>query len=108
MMGWVDDWGDSGRGDAGMVSWVDDWGEGGRGDAGMVGWVDDWGEGGGGEVGMVGWVDDWGGSGREEVGRGESGRDGASGEGVRLEFCALASDGRVLNATAASSRTGNS
>ena len=116
MVGWVDDWGDSGREvgmvgwvpawvgrEVGMVGWVNDWGDSGR-EVGMVGWVDDWV--GRGEVGMVGWVDDWGDSGRE-VGQGESEHGDTSGEGIDVELCALASDGRVLNTTAASSRTGN-
>ena len=160
MVGWVEDWGDSGRevgmvgwvpswvrrGEVGMVGWVPAWV--GRGEVGMVGWVPSWvrrgevgmvgwvpawvGRGevgmvgwapawvgrevsmvgwapawvGRGEVGMVGWVDDWGDSGRE-VRLGESRLSDASGEGIDVEFCALASDERVLNATAASSRTGN-
>ena len=104
MVGWVEDWGDSG-GEIGMVGWVADWGDSGRGEVGMVGWVEDWGDSGG-EVGMVGWVEDWEDSGRE-VRLGESGLSDASGEGIDVEFCALASDERVLNMTAASSRTGN-
>ena len=84
-----------------MVGWVPSWVR--RGEIGMVGWVPSWVRR---EVGMVGWVDDWGDSGRE-VRLGESGLSDASGEGIDVEFCALASDGRVLNMTAASSRTGN-
>ena len=101
MVGWEEDWGDGGE--VGMVGWEEDWGDGGE--VGMVGWEEDWGD--GGEVGMVGWEEDWGDGGRGEVGRGESGRCDASGEGVSVGFCAQASEGRVLNATAASSRAGN-
>ena len=66
----------------------------------MVGWVDVWGGAGGegrGVVGMVGGVDIWGGAGGEGLGA------------IVLpdELCALASSGRMLNATAASSKADN-
>ena len=68
----------------------------------MVGGVDIWGGAGGeglGEVGMVGGVDIWGGGGGE--GLGAIVLPGCN------ELCALASSGRMLNATAASSKADN-
>ena len=128
MVGGVDIWGGGGGeglGEVGMVGGVDIWGGAGGeglGEVGMVGGVDIWGGAGGeglGEVGMVGGVDIWGGAGGE--GLGEVGMvggvdiwGGGGGEGLGAivlpgcnEFCALASSGRMLNATAASSKADN-
>ena len=111
MVGGVDVWGGAGgegRGEAGMVGGVDvwegAWGEG-RGEAGMVGGVDVWGGAWGegrGEAGMVGGVDVWGGAWGE--GRGAIVLVGSP---LLNKLCALASGGRMLNATAASSRADN-
>ena len=87
MVGGVDVWGGSegeGRGVVGMVGGVDIWGGA-------------WGEGRG-EAGMVGGVDVWGGAWGAIV---------LAGNPLLNKLCALESGGRMLNATAASSRADN-